>query len=569
MVEGRVLVFLVLLGCINATKRPNVLVLMVDDLGYGDVGCYDNVTIKTPNIDSLASDGARFTQALAAASTCTPSRAAFLTARYPVRQGMSGGSLGREVILFTAQKGGLPQTEVTLGKVLLEQGYNTSYVGKWHLGVSCERYGDNCHTPMAHGFQYWYGMPMTNVKDFGDDGESVVSAQMPNFFRYLYAVLSGSCLAALVLRSRSRFLFFLMMLVALLATLILLFISCNKIFNSMIMKNGEVVEQPIRLVGLAQRFVAETKEKLAEFKKQKQPFFHIHAFSKVHTFLATVPEFRGKSRHGLYGDSVLELDWAVGEILSELRRLGLADDTIVYLTSDNGGHLEERGAAGDVQGGYNGPLRGGKLMGAMEGGIRVPTLLRYPPLVRPGTTIDAPVSLMDLFPTVLNVAGIDVKSTPVGDRTLDGRDLTPLLTGRADRSPHEFLFHYCTDVVHAVRWMENASTTWKVQFYLPNWLPGTERCHFACLCSEARRLETPLIYNIQQDISERRPLPVGSEQYRRVLERCQRARDEHLAGVEPVPDQLTWSQFIWRPSLQPCCTLPYCTCEDPKYPQPY
>ena len=114
-----------------------------------------------------------------------------------------------------------------------------------------------------------------------------------------------------------------------------------------------------------------------------------------------------------------------------------------------------------------------------------------------------------------------------------------------------------------------ANTTWKVHFYLPGWLPGTERCHFACLCPDARLLEQPLVYNIQQDVSERRPLPAGSAQYRRVLERCRRARDQHAAGMQRAPEQLSWSNYVWRPSLQPCCTLPYCTCVDPKYPQPY
>ncbi|XP_037071641.1 steryl-sulfatase-like [Pollicipes pollicipes] len=508
----------------------------------------------------------RFTQSLAAAATCTPSRAALLTARYPIRQGMVAAPYGQDVILFVAQRGGLPDTEVTLAKVLVNEGYNTSYIGKWHLGVSCETYGDSCHSPNNHGFQYWYGMPLTNLKDFGDDGTSVVTAMLPNFFPVMYAVLAGSCMAAAVLRGRSRCLFWLALLTALLASATIPLASNVKLINSLIMRNGEVVEQPIRLVGLTQRFVAETKEKLAEYKQQNRPFFLLHAFSKVHTALATVPEFRGRSRHGLYGDSVLELDWAVGEILAELDRLGLADNTLVYLTSDNGGHLEERGVAGDVQGGYNGPLRGGKGMAGMEGGIRVPTLLRYPPLARPGSTIDAPVSQMDLFPTVLSVAGVDAK-TYVGDRVLDGRDLTQLITGQSSRSPHEVMFHYCSEAIHALRWVENENTTWKVHFYQPQWLPGTAVCHDICLCDMSDRLGRPHIFNIQTDASEQRPLDENSAEYGRVLAASRRAAAQHAATLVDLPEsQFSYGNFMWRPSLQPCCRPPWCTCTDPRYP---
>lgn len=187
----------------------------------------------------------------------------------------------------------------------------------------------------------------------------------------------------------------------------------------------------------------------------------MHAFSKLHTALDVLPEFRGRSRHGLYGDSVLEMDWAVGRLLDVLEELKLSESTFVYLTSDNGGHVEERGVRGDVQGGYNGVLKGGKGMGGMEGGIRMPTVVRYPPKIKPGTVIDVPVSTMDLMPTMLKMAGGDV-GRELADRVVDGKNVLPLLSGETNDSPHQFMFHYCKWSIHAVRWIEDRQHTWKV-----------------------------------------------------------------------------------------------------------
>jgi len=568
MAEG---VYLVLLLCLascahvaTAAGRPNVLVLMADDLGYGDLGCYGNTTIPTPNIDGLAREGVLFTQALAAASVCTPSRTAFMTGRYPIRTGMVSDRPGSMILRFLAQQGGLPQEEVTMAKALLAADYNTSLVGKWHLGVSCDEYGDNCHLPIRHGFQQWYGIPLTNLRGLGAEMQATIALAAPTFYRSLWAVTAGSCLAAALLRHRSRLLFWLAALSALVTGAQLFFWANPAIFNATLMRNGEVVEMPIRLGGLTQRLVLETKRQLAEYQQRQRPFFHVHSFSKVHSHLTTAAEFRGRSQHGLYGDSVLELDWAVGEILATLQRLQLADNTLVYFTSDNGAHVEETDVG---QGGSNAPLLGGKVMGGMEGGIRVPTLLRYPAVVKPGVVAAAAVSLMDLFPTVLALAGVD-REAVLGSRVIDGRDLMPLVTGRTTSSPHELLFHYCGREVHALRWLENATTTWKVHFFWPRFRPGSTRCDFACLCENSEHLAVPRVYNIEADPRELRPLEATSGEYGRVVARCRRAVAEHAAAVEERPAEMTWHRSLWRPHLQPCCNPPWCRCTDPSYPHP-
>lgn len=549
---------------VQATIRPNFVILMADDLGFGDVGCYGNDTIRTPNIDSLARDGARFTQSLTAGATCTPSRAAFLTGRYPIRSGLYPVGL-QEVILFHAQTGGLPPNETTFAKRLLDAGYSTRFVGKWHLGVDCSAPGDGCHLPINHGFQHWYGIPLTNLKDFGDDGDSVVTARVPRIYTYLYSVIAGSAHAAVYMFSTGRTkLGYLFSLVAVGAGGGVLFVSNFKLLNSVLMRDNEVVEQPIRLEGLTQRFVYESEEFLQEQAVTESPFLLFLSFSKVHTALVTAQEFRGVSRHGVYGDSVEEMDWAVGRILSLLGPLGLVNSTFVYFTSDNGAHLEEVGVQGQRQGGYNGMLRGGKLMGGMEGGIRVPTLVRYPPLVKPGLIVDAPVSLMDISTTLIELADVH----PPQNGVTDGRSLVSLLSNSTNESPHQFLFHYCGAKIHAARFIENTTTVWKAHFAHPDWLPGKEVCSYTCHCDDKYViwLEQPELYNIQQDISERHPISPKSNTYRKVMRTIRNAIYEHSAAVVHVDSQLSLSHSLWRPRYQPCCNFPACHCTDPKYP---
>ncbi|KAK2501355.1 hypothetical protein MC885_002021 [Smutsia gigantea] len=163
----RILWFLLLLlheAWSQAVSRPNFILLMADDLGIGDPGCYGNKTLRTPNIDRLAHEGVKLTQHLVASPLCMPSRAAFMTGRYPIQSGMeSQARVG--VFLFSASSGGLPNSEITFAKLLKNQGYSTALIGKWHLGNNCHNKADFCHHPMSHGFNYFYGLLGTNMRD--------------------------------------------------------------------------------------------------------------------------------------------------------------------------------------------------------------------------------------------------------------------------------------------------------------------------------------------------------------------------------------------------------------------
>ena len=377
-------------------RLPNVVLILADDLGYGDVGAYGNTLIRTPHLDALARDGVRFTDFYASHSTCSPSRAGLLTGRYPLRTGITfpiqpaGDDLGRTVarrlgrvsarigVADLVQGGesaapGLPPSEVTIAEALKVAGYTTGMVGKWHLGDF--RSAPQYH-PRRNGFDFFAGFYATNDE-----------------FPYQY------------------------------------------------WKNDSVIEENL---GLRQGPVTAmlTREAVAFIDAHHtEPFFLYFAHKNPHIPLVPSAELRGKSAMGPYGDTVEELDWSVGEIVQALQRRGLLEDTLIVFTSDNGPwHL-----------GNPGPLRGRKGQ-PMEGGHRVPALAQWTGHIPAGLVVSAPVMSIDLFPTILQLAGLDLPR----DRVIDGRDIWPLMSGAATTSPHDALFFFNANVIDGVR-----SERWK------------------------------------------------------------------------------------------------------------
>ncbi|MEX2335683.1 MAG: sulfatase [Fulvivirga sp.] len=278
-------------------KKPNFIIIFADDLGYGDLGCYGHPTIKTPNLDQMAQEGMRFTQFYVGANVCTPSRAALLTGRLPVRYGLTGGS----GVFFPNSAGGLPQSEVTIAKALKEKAYKTGIIGKWHLGHLPE------YLPSSHGFDYYFGISYSN---------DMIHARNENFPPLpLY-------------------------------------------------RNNEVIEEGIDQTTLTKRYTEEAVDFIKENKNQ--PFFLYYPNNFPHVPLFASENFKGKSKRGLYGDVVEELDWSVGEILKTLKELNLDKNTLVVFTSDNGPWLTKK-----ERGGSAGLLFEGK-GSAYEGGMRVP-----------------------------------------------------------------------------------------------------------------------------------------------------------------------------------------------------
>jgi len=313
-----------LLISLSVTAEPprhNVVIIFADDLGYGDLGCYGHPTIDTPHLDRMAREGQRWTQFYSAAPVCTPSRAALLTGRLPIRNGMC--SLRRHV-LYPHSAGGLPQSEITLAEALKDVGYATACVGKWHLGHRSE------FLPTKQGFDEYFGLPYSN-----DMHNRRVPPKEPG----------GK--------------------------------ASHERIGVPLMRGEKTIEQPVDQTTLTKRY---TKEALRFIEKNKdRPFFLYLAHTMPHVPLFRSEPFVGRSLRGVYGDVVEEIDNSVGRILDTLRRLDLAGRTLVVFTSDNGPWLICR-----ERGGSAGLLRGGK-GSTWEGGMREPAIFWWPGVIKPGT----------------------------------------------------------------------------------------------------------------------------------------------------------------------------------------
>jgi len=283
------------------SEKPNIVVVFVDDMGYGDMGCAGHPTIRTPNLDRMAAEGMRFTDFYVAAPVCTPSRAALLTGRYAVRSGMASD---KRRVLFPNSAGGLPDGEITIAEGLKSRGYATAMVGKWHLGHLPQ------YLPTRQGFESWFGLPYSNDMDR-------LPAPKPGEPKWTQ-------------------------------------------YNVPLMRNEEIVERPADQTTLTRRY---TEEALKIIKSNREkPFFLYLAHAMPHVPLFAGEAFAGKSARGLYGDVIEEIDWSVGQVLAAIRAEGIEKKTLVVFSSDNGPWLimkENGGSAGLLQEGKGSTWEGG------------------------------------------------------------------------------------------------------------------------------------------------------------------------------------------------------------------
>jgi arylsulfatase A len=301
-------------------RPPNVVLIVADDLGWGDLAAYGHPTIRTPRLDRMAAEGQRWTSFYAAAPYCTPSRAGLLTGRLPIRSGMASESY---TVLYPDSTGGLPDGEVTLAELLRARGYATAMVGKWHLGHRPE------YLPRRHGFDLYFGIPYSNDMDARADAPAD-RLQHP---RCAY-------------------------------------------FDVPVIRDEQVVERPADQSTITRRYEEEARRFVRA--NRDRPFFLYLAHTMPHVPLFAGAPFAGRSPRGPYGDVVEEIDAGVGRLLDTLAELGLDRRTLVVFSSDNGPWRGQGGLGGSA-----GPFRDGKGT-TFEGGVRVPGIFRWPGTIRPG-----------------------------------------------------------------------------------------------------------------------------------------------------------------------------------------
>lgn len=547
--------------------KPNIVLIMVDDLGIGDLGCYGNDTIRTPHIDRLASEGVKLNQHISAASLCTPSRSAFLTGRYPIRIGMTSNTNHR-VIHSLGVPGGLPLNETTFAALAKKEGYSTALIGKWHQGLNSRYRDDHAHHPHKYGFDFYYGLPFSLYSpcwpDPSRDAELAVTHRV-----WICVQLIAVAALTLALGRVTRWLcvpwslvLFLILLVFLLGYSWLSSYTSGLYWNCIMMREEEITEQPMKAARAETIMMNEAVSFLE--RNREGPFLLFYSFLHVHEPLPTTKAFIGTSRHSLYGDNVEEMDFFVGKLLSAIDDFGLRNNTLVYLTSDHGGHLEARFGHAQL-GGWNGVYKGGKGMAGWEGGIHVPGLVRWPGVLPAGREIEEPTSLMDILPTVAALTG----GTVPQDRVIDGRNFMPLLQGQVQESEHEFLFHYCGSFLHAARWNpRDSQAVWKVHYVTPVFQPpGAKACYETTYCTCSGKLVTyhdpPLLFDLSRDPSESTPLTGDTEPlYDLVIRTVAEAVEGHKKTLTPVEQQLAGElneDSIW---LRPCCgVFPFCMCD--------
>lgn len=387
-------------GPVNGEKkRPNVVLIMADDLGYHDLSCYGHSKIKTPVLERLAQEGVKLTSFYAGATVCTPSRMALLTGAYPSRLGWSRGVVGH--IMKKGQ--GLNPEALTMPEIFKAAGYRTAMFGKWHLG------DEPPLRPHRQGFD----------------------------------------IACYLNKSNNQ--------------------------TKELWRGDEVIEKPFTNRLLSELF---TREAIKYIKSNRDhPFFLYLPHTAPHFPLEAHPDWKGKSQFGVFGDVVEELDHRIGQVLETLKKEELEKNTIVVFLSDNGPEPLTRESRAD-------PFRG-KKWSALEGGTRVPCIIRYPDLIPPGRESAALISAIDLLPSLAHACGIDLLQHSRGRPVIDGFNVWPTLRG-AREVPHprqDLLYWHGADGFQAIR-----KGPWKL---FPN------RRHAGLKGSG------PALFNLEKDLQEK------------------------------------------------------------------
>ncbi|VDL73881.1 unnamed protein product [Nippostrongylus brasiliensis] len=520
--------------------------------GWGDVASYGHPTQEYTEIDRMADEGTRFTQAYSADSMCSPSRAGFMT--------------GRRVFM-PYDIGGLPKHETTMAEMLKEAGYATGMIGKWHLGINHHNSTDGTFLPSRRGFDFvGLNLPFTNTWQCDTTKEYYAQGPDPGFC-FLY-------------------------------------------------DGDEIVQQPMKFEWMTENLVHDWKRFLnmrMTTDQNERPFFFYFSFPQVHSTQFANPNFLGSSVRGIYGDSINEMSWAIGEVLNSLVKANIAENTLVILMSDHGPHVELC-----LNGGSTAGLKGGK-SNSYEGGFRIPFIAWQPGMVKAGRVSNEVISSMDLYATFREMQSCPTmvsrrfqesrkcwtltKLHPsilcpnriIGPRCfqlclpqseshfatfqrtqlpLDGTNILEELWG-TNEEPAGYLgrrrpiIYYCNTKLMAVRIGNikvhyrtspiflNDTTDPNLSYFCPNGKPRSD-WYVSQTCPDEHLIlhKPPLVYDLIKDPFERYAL----EESTFVLEMRALSAEilrDHRESLVPVPGQLGH----FNKSLTPCCNPPSCNCD--------
>ena len=377
-----------------AEQKPNIVFILTDNLGYGELGVYGGGILRgapTPRLDKLASEGLRLTN-MNMEAQCTPSRSSMLTGRFSMRSGTYAVPLG-------GVPEGLTQWEITIAQSLSDEGYATGMWGKWHLGSQDGR------LPNDRGFDEWYGIPRTTDE-----------ARWPASPGYSPQIVPGQEI-----------------------------MEGKKGEKSRAVKDYDLEERRLMDAEITKRSVAFIERQA----KTGKPFFAYLALTQPHLPTLPNPAFAGRTGNGDWADMLSEMDYNVGQVLDAVDAAGIRDNTIFIFTSDNGAEFFK------PWNGWAGPWRGNYVT-ALEGGLRVPFMVRWPGKIPAGRTSNEIVHGVDMFATLAKFAGAKLPD----DRPIDSLDQSDLFLGKSEKSAREGFPIWNSNTLMAVKWRN-----WKVHFY--------------------------------------------------------------------------------------------------------
>lgn len=387
---------------VQKNRQPNIVILLADDLGYGETGCQGNPQIPTPHIDSIAKDGVRFTNGYVTAAFCSASRAGLLTGRYQTRFGYEFNPIGAK---NEDPDAGLPLKQKTFANVLHDVGYTTALIGKWHLGGTAK------YHPLRRGFDEFFGFLHEGHYFVPPPFDGVTTMlrrrSLPGHARGRYRSPDGKLVYTTHMGHDEP-----------------AYDADNPIY-----RGGQPVQESAYLTDAFTREAVDFIDRNAD-----RPFLLYLAYNAVHSPLQGADRYMDSFANiddvhrRIFASMLANMDDSIGAVLTRIRDENLTNDTLVFFLSDNGGPTRELTSS-------NLPLRGEK--GSMfEGGLRIPFCVRWPGQIPPNTVYDHPVVSLDIFATAAAAAGIDLATI----KNLDGVNLVPFLNGERKSAPHETLF---------------------------------------------------------------------------------------------------------------------------------